>query len=141
MNGQAVFADTGYWIALNIKSDDVHKVAITLTREYSGHRIVTSQMVLTEFLNDLGSRTERTRIAAAKFVRFLSHQPYITIVPQSNDLFEAALDLFEDRPDKSWSMTDCASFVICNRESITEALAYDKHFEQAGIRPLLRQGR
>ena len=141
MMDRSIFADTGYWIALNINSDDLHTVAVNLTRQYVGSEIITSQMVLTEFLNDLGSRTEQTRIAASQFVRKLSRQSNIVVVPQSDELFDEALGLFESRPDKGWSMTDCASFAICKRQGITEALAYDKHFEQAGIRPLMRQSK
>ena len=36
--------------------------------------------------------------------------------------------------------TDCASFVICDGQGITEALAFDQHYEQAGITALLRSG-
>ena len=54
-------------------------------------------------------------------------------------LFAAGLDLYRNRPDKAWSLTDCISFVVMRERSITEALAYDRHFEQAGFRALLRE--
>ena len=47
------------------------------------------------------------------------------------------LGLFADRPDKHWSLTDCISFVVMNREGIVDALTGDRHFEQAGFRALL----
>lgn len=36
------------------------------------------------------------------------------------------------------SITDCASFCIMQQQGIQEALAYDRHFEQAGFIALLR---
>lgn len=49
MNG--VFADTGYWIALFNPRDQLHAKAVTASQVLQGRQIVTSQMVLTEFLN------------------------------------------------------------------------------------------
>jgi uncharacterized protein len=40
--------------------------------------------------------------------------------------------------DKSWSFTDCGSFLIMHDEGLTSALTHDRHFEQAGFRALLR---
>jgi predicted nucleic acid-binding protein len=34
-------------------------------------------------------------------------------------------------------MTDCISFVVMQDEQLTEALTGDRHFEQAGFKPLL----
>lgn len=55
------------------------------------------------------------------------------------ELFADALALYRDRSDKAWSLTDCASIVICQREGITEVPGYDRHFEQAGFVALLRR--
>jgi predicted nucleic acid-binding protein len=30
--------------------------------------------------------------------------------------------------DKSWSLTDCASFLIMEEENLTAALTHDRHF-------------
>ena len=38
--------------------------------------------------------------------------------------------LFERRPDKSYSFTDCTSFVLMRRERIGHAIALDEHFAQ-----------
>lgn len=49
--------------------------------------------------------------------------------------------LYEQRPDKEWSQTDCVSFKIMEEQIIFEALAYDKHFVQAGYTALMRNCR
>ena len=52
-------------------------------------------------------------------------------------LFDDALGLYRARPDKDWGLTDCISFVLMEREGLTEALTADAHFRQAGFRALL----
>ncbi len=62
----------------------------------------------------------------------------MTVVRQSSNQFEEGLLLYKQRRDKKWSITDCVSFKIMEQYGITEALAYGKHFYQAGFIPLLR---
>jgi hypothetical protein len=47
--------------------------------------------------------------------------------------------LYDARPDKDWSLTDCISFVVMGDERLTEALTGDRHFVQAGFVALLAQ--
>ena len=51
----AVFADAGYWIALLNPRDRLHNVARTIAADPALDLIVTTQMVLTETLNLVGS--------------------------------------------------------------------------------------
>jgi uncharacterized protein len=62
----------------------------------------------------------------------------VTIVPASDDLFRRGVDLYRQRPDKDWPLTDCLSFVVMNDHGATEALTGDHHFEQAGFQALLK---
>jgi predicted nucleic acid-binding protein len=43
------------------------------------------------------------------------------------------------RPDKSWSLSDCLSFVVMERRQLTEALTTDRRFEQAGMKVMMLQ--
>jgi len=52
-------------------------------------------------------------------------------------LVQRALRLYDERPDKEWSLTDCLSFLVMERQRIRDALTTDHHFEQAGFRVLL----
>jgi predicted nucleic acid-binding protein len=45
--------------------------------------------------------------------------------------------MFTERLDKSWSLTDCISFEVMHERGVTEALAADSHFRQAGFHALL----
>lgn len=134
----AGFADTGYWIALANPHDSLHSRAKEATRRMSGSRIVTSEMVLAEFLNDFAHRGEFLRKAAARFVERARADRNVTIVAQTSRQFRHALVMYASRADKAWSLTDCASFLIMKHYSIREALAHDRHFEQAGFKALLR---
>ena len=59
-------------------------------------------------------------------------------MPTTDAVFEAGLELYLNRPDKDWSLTDCISFVVMEQEGLTEALTGDLHFEQAGFVALLK---
>ncbi len=51
----------------------------------------------------------------------------------SAELSDAAIGLYRNRADKNWGLTDCLSFVVMERRTLTEALTTDRHFEQAGF--------
>jgi uncharacterized protein len=108
---ERVFADTGYWIALLNPRDDLHGPAWAISKNYASNQIVTSEMVLTEFLNSFSDYGSRLRQAAAHAVASL-RDSNVQIIPQTSQLFEKARKRYEDMADKSWSLTDCASFLI-----------------------------
>lgn len=135
---RVVFADTGYWVALLNPHDDLHDKAVNLSKAVQPAHIVTSEMVLVEVLNDFSDRGEFFRQTAVTLIRSLYQHPNMTVIPQTSVQFQAALALYEQRPDKAWSQTDCVSFKIMEAQIIFEALAYDKHFAQAGYTALMR---
>ena len=48
-------------------------------------------------------------------------------------LLERALVIFRGVDGKAWSLTDCTSFALENELSLSEAFAFDKHFEEVGL--------
>jgi predicted nucleic acid-binding protein len=78
------------------------------------------------------------RSAAAATAIALRSDSSVTVVPQTRQAFTASLDLYRERSDKGWSLTDCASFLTIRELGITAALTSDKHIEQAGCIALLR---
>lgn len=133
-----VFADTGYWVALLNSQDDLHDKAVRLSKTLQPIHIFTSEVVLTEVLNDFSKRGEYFRALATGLIQNLRSHPNTTIIPQTSQQFDQALLLYTQRKDKQWSHTDCVSFNIMEENGILEALAYDKHFTQAGYTPLMR---
>lgn len=135
---RSVFADASYWIALVNPRDTLHRTARSMETNLRLVRFVTTEMVLTEFLNDLAKGGEILRRTAVNLVDSLRRLPNVSIVPQTTDQFQEALFLYLARRDKEWGLTDCASFRIMASEGISEALTHDRHFTQAGFRALLR---
>jgi predicted nucleic acid-binding protein len=135
---RAVFADAAYWIAMSNPRDSLHARAKELSKSRQSMRLVTSEMVLTEFLDDYSHRGEFFRRAAVAAVERLRKTTNVTIIPQTSVQFRDAMTFYAARHDKTWSLTDCASFRIMERYEIREALTHDTHFEQAGFRALLR---
>lgn len=133
-----IFADTGYWIALVDPQDSLHQRATSLTTALTPARIVTSEMVFVEVLNAFSKRGSFLREAVVTLIKGSVKNPKVDVVPQTSELFHIALDFYNHRPDRFWSHTDCASFCIMRQQNILEALAYDRHFEQAGFMALLR---
>jgi predicted nucleic acid-binding protein len=91
--------------------------------------------MLTEVAGALASIPQRRQLQA-KF-QLLADDPETHIVKASPDLFERGLTLYNSRPDKFWSLTDCISFVVMAEERISDALTGDRHFDQAGFKALL----
>jgi uncharacterized protein len=133
---RAVFADTGYWVAIINRHDGLHHKAIAVSKHLGP--IVTSEMVLVEVLNTFSGYGPQLRGLAVKAVKEITSDPTIQVVPQTRQLFQDALTLYERRDDKDWSLTDCASFIIMQKQKIAEALTNDHHYTQMGFRALLK---
>ena len=133
---KVVFVDTGFWIA-RIKPNDTQSArAAEVTRTLGPVRLLTSEMVLNEFLAAFSAVP--LRASAVAFVRTIMANPNVEVVAQTSIQFPEAFELYANRPDKEWSLTDCASFNLMRERGISDALAHDHHFEQAGFTALLR---
>ncbi len=135
---RTLFADTVYWVALLNPRDSLHERAVSLSRSLDQTVLVTTEVVLAELLNTFAERGVALRRAASQLILRLRRDGNTRIIPQTNAQFEEALQLYRDRYDKEWSHTDCASFHVMENEGIAEALTYDRHFEQAGFKALMR---
>jgi predicted nucleic acid-binding protein len=129
-----VFADTVYWIALVVKQDQYHQRARAWTPHLTG-RITTTALVLLETANALARPAWRA--SAVALIEHLRQRPDVHIVPPEPALWERGWDLYRDRPDKGWSLTDCVSFLVMQEAGLTDALTTDQHFRQAGFRAVL----
>jgi predicted nucleic acid-binding protein len=138
---KAVFADTGYWIALSSSKDNLHQKALQLERKLiaEGVMIYTSEMIWTEYLNHFPKGGLHIRRQAVSFISTMLQHPNIRVIPQDSGLFARALRLYSERDDQGCSLTDCSCFVIMRDHQISEALSHDKDFEAEGFRALLRE--
>jgi uncharacterized protein len=127
------FGDTCYFVALINSADSLHELACEFGELVD--RIVTTEYVLVETANFF-TKVE-LRQFFSEFAREIRASLTARIIPASTELFDRGLALFDSRPDKEWSLTDCISFVAMADLGITDALTADHHFEQAGFTALL----
>jgi predicted nucleic acid-binding protein len=128
-----VFADTFYWLALARPRDPWHAAAVRWAGANLSTGIVTTDEVLTEFLNALASTSPAGRAYAVATVGDIRNDPQMLVVPQTRSDFDAALALYEARLDKGYSLTDCRSMVAMRAQGILEVLTNDRHFAQEGF--------
>ena len=133
------FVDTVCWIALLNQDDRLH---ISADHRYrllmrSGHHFVTTTSILNETANTLSD--PRFRQAVVEFHRRLRASSRIEIIFVDPRLWSDGWQLYEGRPDKAWSLTDCISIVVMQERGLKDVLTSDKHFQQAGFRALLRE--
>ena len=132
----AYFLDTGFFIALESADDQHHPAAIAAWREIRKRRVtfVTTSYVFDEvvtFFNNRGHHAKAVEIGEALLASRIA-----TLVHVDEPVFAEAWREFAHRADKRYSLTDCVSFVVMKRLRIKAALAFDKHFIQAGFERL-----
>ena len=133
-----VFIDTSGWASFFIERDPYHVEALKLMRQWQqqNRRIVTTNYVLTELIA-LFTRERVQRSTALDYIETIQSADWVEIVHIDESLDTEAWQLLADRLDKQWSLVDAVSFVVMKDRGMTEALATDHHFEQAGFVPLL----
>jgi predicted nucleic acid-binding protein len=124
-----VFADTYYFLALLSARDSAHQRAVQFTHSFTG-QLLTTAWIITEVADGMTTVAERARYVA--FFDRLSRNATVSIEPSSPALFDQGMELYRQRLDKEWSLTDCNSFVVMEKHNVSEALTGDHHFEQAG---------
>ena len=76
-----IFVDTHYWVALTNPHDQWHSKVLSLSRSLQGAHLVTTEEVLTEYLNFVGSGGPYLRRRAHEAVRRMIRNPRTTVVP------------------------------------------------------------
>ena len=135
----SLFLDTSYLIAVESADDQHHKTASMAWRDLlksSPRPLVTSSYVLVEVVTLLNNR--RLHSKAVELRNNLLSSRLFNIVHVNEELFYEAWSYFAKHRDKTYSLTDCVSFVLMKKLEIEEALTFDKHFVQAGFAKLPR---
>ena len=130
-----VFADTHFFIALLSERDAAHRRAMEFQQRAAVREMVTTSWILVELADGMNLPGERDICGA--FIERLRSKHNVRIIPASEHLLWRGFELYQNRRDKEWSLTDCISLVVMADEGLTEALTGDGHFEQAGFVALL----
>lgn len=133
-----IFADTNGWIALNSKRDQLHDVAVKVNRELlaAGYRYVTTNFVLDETYTGLLLKVQH--LAAVDFGERIRNSRMVQIIHLIEDIENEAWKLFKQYSDKTFSFTDCTSFVVMRQLNLVEAFTSDHHFEEMQFTALLK---
>ena len=134
----SVFLDTSGLVAIANTDDQWHDLASKVWSELiqTNCQLVTSSLVLIELADGL-SRI-RHRKLALQIIQSLQSSPKVQISPSDSAVEQAAWQLFSERMDKEWGMTDCVSMTLMSQLGIAHAFTADSHFEQAGFEILLK---
>jgi predicted nucleic acid-binding protein len=124
------FVDTSAWFAyINGADPDHRSVERVLSRP--GTRLVTTNFVFDEVVTLCLYRLGHS--VAAKVGGVLLAGGFLDLIRVTTSDEKAAWALFLARPDKSYSFTDCTSFVAMRRLGIPEAVALDADFRREGF--------
>lgn len=135
MSNERLFLDTAFIQALLNPRDDYHNQAKQLfPRIRAASEVWITEAIFAEVGNALSAFN---RNGAIQFIQQCYRTENIKIVSVDTELLMQALALYESRPDKTWGLTDCISFVVMQQQSLTDAVTGDRHFVQAGFRALM----
>ena len=135
MSTERFFLDTAYVQALLNARDEHHDQAVALfPRVPAAQEVWVTEAIFVEVGNALARSLRKD---AANFIARCYITANVRVVPVDTALLNRALELYVQRADKAWSLTDCVSFVVMRDHQIADALTMDEHFRQAGFHPLL----
>jgi len=100
---KAVFADTGFFLAVINPRDQYYQAATQLNATLVAP-LLTTAWVLLEFANAVA--TSRARGHFKTILTRLSSEPDAEIIEPNAELFNRGCELYTSRPDKEWSLTD-----------------------------------
>lgn len=134
---EAVFVDTFYLVARLNRKDQWHRTAIEIDSLINSRRLITTETVLLELLNYLAEFPPEIRDAVTKFTKAALEDSVIEVILHTHELFLKGLELYGNRLDKGYSLTDCISMLVMSERGISEILTHDDHFRQEGFKMLL----
>lgn len=128
-----IFVDTGFVLAKINRNDQYHQEALKLLDKFEDTPWVTTEAVLLEIGNAMA---KDYKLQAVEFIEDCLTLDRVEVVKITPYLFNQALKVYKDYQDKEWGLIDCVSFVVMAEKGITQVLAFDKHFAQAGFQRL-----
>jgi len=97
-------------------------------------------LVLTDYIVDEACTLAKARAGghgALRLLEIVDRSEAFRLVRVDEERFDAAKTFFRKHADHGYSFTDCTSFVIMRELRITDALTTDRHFAEAGFKPLI----
>lgn len=127
--------DTSGFLCLYEKEEPHHERALAFYD--SAKARLTTNYILTEY-TALAQVRGIPRLEIIKFSTRILDDEEIEIVWVDENQHRQAVELIEQREDKTYSLCDALSFILMRQRGISDALTTDKHFEQEGFTRLLK---
>lgn len=133
-DGEAVFVDSGAWIALAMARDPLHSRAVEAWEQLTERRarLHTSVPVVLETFTYL-ERNAR-RVVALAWKDSLEHLNSLRILDCAAADVRKAWRFFQRKDLHKLSAVDATSFVLMTGRGIRTAFAFDHHFASVGFR-------
>ncbi|MGI0481904.1 type II toxin-antitoxin system VapC family toxin [Geminocystis sp. CENA526] len=127
------FLDTSYIIALEIVNEDYHQQVLQHWQTLAIYQplLVTTTYIFDEIVTFFNNRNLHYK--AVEIGNRLIESSEIQLIEIDQKLFNEGWLYFQKYKDKSYSLTDCLSFIIMEQNNIYQALTLDHHFVQAGF--------
>jgi uncharacterized protein len=132
--GEAVFVDSGAWIALALSRDQLHQIAVeqwALLRK-SAAKLHTSVPVVIETFTFLDRNANRD--VALIWKDSIYQAGLVRVLPCELRDLESAWDYFSRADLHKLSAVDATSFAIMKRVRIRTAYTFDHHFAAVGFK-------
>ncbi len=132
--GEAVFVDTGAWLALALTRDPIHERACELWERLraEGARLHTSVPIVLETFTFLDRNAARE--VALVWKDSLGEVDRLRVLECTAADLSRAWAYFSRRDLHKLSAVDATSFVLMARARLRVAFAFDQHFAMAGFR-------
>jgi predicted nucleic acid-binding protein len=127
-----LFVDSSFLVALEDLSDQNHAAAVRFWATIpKSAELISTTFVLDEVVTFFNSRGMHAK--ALSVGRRMLDSTTLQVAAVGMELARAAFEYLARRPDKRYSLTDCVSFLVMERRSLTDVLTFDAHFTQAGF--------
>ena len=132
-----VFVDSGGWFAYLVGDDAEHDTAHRLFMRARNERrtLVTTNAVVFETHALFVNRAREGRALGLDFLDDVQ-TGLCELVRVTKQDERRATELIRRHADKDYSLCDALSFVVMERLRIKEAIAFDRHFRQYGVKLL-----
>ncbi len=130
---KTLFLDAGYLIAVEAADDQNHQAAFSHWQELVENppQIITTTYIFDEIVTFFNNRNRHAK--AVEIGNNLLQSRLIEIIHVDEKLLDSGWEYFQKHSDKRYSLTDCISFVVMQQRNLDTALAFDRHFTQAGF--------
>jgi predicted nucleic acid-binding protein len=126
-----IFVDTGAWFATAVRNDPDHSAAM---RWLSQNRepLITTDYILAETatLIRMRDKTARGHRLAVRYASSILRQEGSVLYHVTEHQLQQSLDIFRRYRDHLFSFVDCTSFVVMEELHVTQAFAFDHHFDE-----------